>query len=241
MLVKTKGIIFKSIKYSETSLIADIYTEELGLQKYIISGVRSKKAKTRSSLLQIMSLVELVVYHHDNRDLHRIKEIRPAYIYTQLPFDVRRSSIGQFMAEVARKTIRQPEKNKPLYQFLLDTYTHLDQTPHSIANLHLLFLLELSFYLGFVPGGDYSKETPFFDLQEGYFVPKTPTHQHFLEESESQLLDQLLNSSKSSCHQLEISRKERSCLLEHLLSYYRLHIENFPTIHSHQILQEVLG
>ena len=61
MLIKTRGIIFKSIKYSETSLILDVYTEELGLQKYIISGVRSKKARTTAGMLQIMSLLDLDV------------------------------------------------------------------------------------------------------------------------------------------------------------------------------------
>ena len=51
MLIKTAGIIFQTKKYSESSLIADIYTEEKGLRSYIISGVRSKKGKGKCGAL----------------------------------------------------------------------------------------------------------------------------------------------------------------------------------------------
>lgn len=240
MLVKTRGIIFKSIKYSETSLILDIYTEELGLQKYIISGVRSKKARTTASMLQIMSLLDLVVYHRENKTLNRIKEVQTAHIYTQLPFNVRRGAVGMFITEIARKTIREPEANRDLFQFLFDTLVHLDQTPRTIANLHLHFLLELSQFLGFLPGDDYSEQTPFFDLQEGRFLAQKPAHTHFLSANQSQRLDQLLNLDKENCHQVIFTREERAQLLRSLLDYYRLHIENFPAVNAHLILEEIL-
>ena len=72
MLIKTRGIIFKALKYSETSLILDIYTEEKGLRNYIISGVRNKKSKLKTGLLQPTMLVEMVAYEKNkmnNRDM----------------------------------------------------------------------------------------------------------------------------------------------------------------------------
>ena len=93
MLIKTRGIIFRSIKYSETSIITDIFTEEKGLRTYIISGVRKKNARVSASLLQVMSLVDLVVYHRDDKDMTRIKEIKAAHIYQSLPFEIAKSSI----------------------------------------------------------------------------------------------------------------------------------------------------
>ena len=54
-----------------------------------------------------MSLVNLVVYHRDDRDLTRIKEVKASHVYQNLPFDVRKSAVGQFMIEIARKTIRE--------------------------------------------------------------------------------------------------------------------------------------
>lgn len=241
MLIKTRGIIFKTFKYSETSVIAEIYTEEKGLRKYLISGVRSKKAKVNASLLQLMSLVDLVAYEREDRDLHRIKEIKAARVYQAIPFELFKGTVGLFMVEVAQKTIRETEENRELFQFLFDTFCYLDQTKHRIHNLHLHFLLELSVFLGFIPGGDYEEETPLFDLKEGVFVSNIPNHQHYLDEDNSFLLYQLLQSSRENCHQVSCRSENRRLLLNQLLEFYRLHIENLPSINSHQILQQVIG
>ncbi|MEZ5039594.1 MAG: DNA repair protein RecO [Saprospiraceae bacterium] len=241
MLVKTRGIVFKAIKYSETSLIVDIYTEEKGLRKYIISGVRSKRGQGKASLLQVMSMVELVVYEREDRDLNRIKEIKAAYVFQSIPFELKKGAIGLFLAEIARKTIKEATPNPELFVFLWDTFLWLDQTLESVINVHLQFLIELSSFLGFIPGGEFSEETPLFDLQEGLFAANIPAHHHYLDESYSQLVHQLLESNLATCHTIPMTRAQRQNLIRHLLDYYRWHIEHFPDIHSHQILQEVLG
>lgn len=239
MLLKTRGIVFRAIKYSETSLIVDIYTEARGLRKYIISGVRKAKSSVSAGLFQVMSLVDIVAYEREGKDLNRLKEIRPAYIFRSIPFDLHKGAVGLFMAEVARKTIREAEENQPLFDFFFRTFQHLDRTEQPVANLHLHFMLELSTFLGFVPGEDHSETMPYFDLQEGVFVPQTGSHPHFLEETLAASLYQLLQSSMENCHNVKIGREERRRLLQGLLDYYRLHLENFPEINAHLILQEV--
>lgn len=239
MLLKTRGIVFRAIKYSETSLIVDIYTEARGLRKYIISGVRKARSSVSAGLFQVMSLVEIVAYEREGKDLNRLKEIRPAYIYRSIPFELQKGSVGLFMAEISRKTMREAEENSSLFDFFFRAFQYLDQTPHSVANLHLQFMLELTSYLGFVPGEAYSSETPYFDLQEGVFVAETGSHPHFLDPPQAALLNQLLDSSLESCHEVKIGREERRKLLQHLLDYYRLHLEGFPEITAHLILQEI--
>ncbi len=228
------------MKYSETSIIADIYTEERGMRSYIINGVRSRKARIKASSLQVMSLVDMVAYDRHEKGLNRVRELRPALVFQSLPFNVRKSAVGLFMAEMARKTIREPEENKRLFDFLYRTFRFLDETTGPIANLHLFFLLELSSFLGFVPAEEWSEKTPLFDLQEGIFVSEPPPHPHYLEKGESLLLHQLLEKTMEACNELPMQRQQRRLLLLHLIDYYRLHIENLPEIHSHEVLQEVL-
>ena len=134
MIIKTRGIILRTVKYSETSIIADIYTEGVGLRSYIISGVRTQRSRVAMGLLQVMSLVDIVAYDAPGK-LNRIKEIHAAHIYTALPFDVRRSSIGLFMAEVTRRTIRESEENEALFAFLFDIFQYLDETAERFTNL----------------------------------------------------------------------------------------------------------
>jgi len=241
MQLKTRGIIFKVVKYGETSVIADIYTEEKGLRKYILNGVRSAKASIKASLLQVMSLVEMVVYEREDKSLHHIREIRAAHVYHALPFELRRSAVGLFVAEVAQKTIREPEENKPLFNFLFDVFCYIDETDKPASNIHLYFLLGLSAFLGFLPGGRYSAQTPFFDLREGNFVALAPTtHLFYLDENSGRLLDALMNVTLPDCHQVAMTRDQRRLLVHRLLEYYALHIEHFPAINTHKVYQDVL-
>ncbi|MBW7952728.1 MAG: recombination protein O N-terminal domain-containing protein, partial [Chitinophagaceae bacterium] len=50
----TKGIVLRTVKYGETSIIATVYTELYGIQTYIIKGIRkvSKKNSTKVNCFQ---------------------------------------------------------------------------------------------------------------------------------------------------------------------------------------------
>ncbi|MEM1324880.1 MAG: DNA repair protein RecO [Bacteroidota bacterium] len=239
MLIKTRGIVLRSFKYSETSLICEVYTERAGLKKYIVSGVRHKKAKVSANLLQIMSLIELVAYNKEGRDLHRPKEIKPFHLYQKLPFDIVRSSVGMFITEVAQKILREDEENAPIFQFLLNVYLHLDQTTQPVGNIHLYFLAHFTKYLGFVPDGEYNDTTPYFHLEAGTFqafdAAKSTLNQQL-----SRYLDLILQSDLQTVHQISIGKAERHSLLNKLLLYYQTHLENLPNISAHHILRDVL-
>ncbi|HMQ49627.1 MAG TPA: DNA repair protein RecO [Saprospiraceae bacterium] len=239
MLIKTRGIVFRTTKYSETSIIADIFTEEKGLRGYIVSGVRTPKSKISPSLLQLMSLVEIVAYDREDKKLNRIQEIKPAYLYSAIPFEVQRSAIGQFLIEVCSKAIREPEEQPDLFDFLFHSFVFLDQTKEKLSNLHLAFLVELSAFLGFLPQGQWSKQTPCFDLREGLFCPFMKS-QFIMDENSSQVLSGLLSGHMSQSHLLRLNRHERKRLLGYLLDYYHYHLENFATINAHHVLEQVL-
>lgn len=239
MLLKTRGIVFRTHKYGESSLIVEMYTEQRGLRKYIISGVRSAKARTKASLLQVMTLLDIVAYERDDRDLNRLKELQPAFIYMSIPFDVRKGAVGLFMVEVARKAIREREENKVLFNFLFDRFAGLDQSSSSIANYHLAFLLELSAYLGFAPSGEYSDETPIFDLKDGEFIARPPEHSQYLIDEVALAFYELLHYPAPRAHELKLERAVRQKLLSELIRYFQLHLEGMGEVNAHLILREV--
>jgi DNA repair protein RecO (recombination protein O) len=241
MLVTTKGIVLKSIKYGETSLIVDIYTEQLGLRKYIVSGVRKKNARIGAALLQVMSQVEIIAYEREGKDLNRLKEIRSDYVYQSIPLNIHKGAVGLFMAEIAQKTLREAESNPALYDFLCNSFIHLDTHTGQIGNLPLSFLVELSGFLGFLPESDNESKETYFDLENGVFSKTEPLSPNKLDLIHSRLLAELLHARFASCHGIKIPVAQRRLLLEKLLDYYRLHIESFPVINSHLILQEILG
>lgn len=242
MLLKTRGIIFRVKKYSETSVIIDVFTEEKGMRSYLVSGVRTQRARVSAGLMQVMSLVDIVAYHREDQDLTRLKEVRALHVFHGIPFDIRKGAIGTFMIEVARSAIHGHEEHPELFQFIFENFVFLDETAESASNLHLHFMLHLTEFLGFLPSEGMRASAPLFDLKEGLFVEAAPIgHPHWLSQSLSEKLEALLYLPKEACHSLPLSREERRTLLRSLLLFYKLHIENFPVIHSHEVLEEVLG
>jgi DNA repair protein RecO (recombination protein O) len=241
MLIKTRGIILRTLKYGETSLIMDIYTENYGLNSYIVGGVRNKKSTTKSGSLQIMSLVEIVAYHKSAKTLYRIKEISALILYQSIPFEILRSSVGMFMIEILKNTLKDNEENPELFYFIYNWFIYLDQTKESVANLHLNFMLSLSEYIGIQPRDNYSVNNPIFDLREGQFIARMPDHPYFLDESYSELLYDYMMQERESVHELSCSNTQRRFLLEKLIQFYKLHVDSIKELHTHQILNEILA
>lgn len=240
MLLHTRGIVFRSIKYGETSVIADIFTEEKGLRAFIAGSVRTAKARMPYGLFQPMTAVDLVAYFRDDAEhLNRLRELRAAEVFSAIPFDIRRGAVALFMAEICRKSIHPGEEHPELFEFLLDNLRWLDRTDLPVANLHLHFLVHLAGFLGFQLHDDPQGEV-FFDLKEGLFSPVPPPHALFLEPQQAMPLLSLLHAPLEHCPDIPLTRPERKALLRGLLQFYQLHMPGFVDIHTPDILEMVL-
>lgn len=240
MLASTRGIVFHTLPYSDSTVISRIYTEAFGLRAYLVNAAHSRRSSTKARLLQPLALVELVVYEKESRHIQRVKEIRTEIHYSHHQ-DIRRSSILLFLDEVLCHVIREEEKNPLLFEFLHSSLQMLDMLPGSPSNFHLSFLLQLSKYLGFFPAGKYSEFSPYFDLQAGAFVPERPAHPVHLPISLSDLLSSFIHASYAEALSILINGEERKQLLDGLVQYYTLHMESFPVLKSVGVLEEVLS
>ena len=238
MLHITRGIVFHQVKYSETSLIVKIYTEQSGLQSYIIRGMRSKKPIVKPALLQPLTLVEMVVHHKENKDIQHLKEIKIAYHFKTIPFDLRKSSVTLFLNEVLILVIREQEPNSRLFDFLYNSIVSLDLMEKGIADFHLYFLLKLTKFVGFFPKNNFSMENPVFDLQEGIFTNLPPLSGLSIPSPYSEYFSRLIDVNKEP---LNINPSDRTILLEYIIRYYKVHILDLKEIKSHHVLQSVLN
>lgn len=239
MLHKTRGIVLNHIKYSETSIIVTIYTEVFGRQAYIINGVRGKKSRIKANLFQPLFLLDMEVYHKPRRDLQRAKEIQNASIFSTIPYDLRKSTLAIFIAEILYKTIQEHEPNGELFNYLYNSIQLLDIKENGIANYHIYFLLHLTKYLGFFPENNYSLNNCYFDLKAGGFVQLKPVHFSFLENDLSAIFSQMLTFSENQHENLHIDYKSRMQILEKMIEYYILHNEGIKSIKSLEVLKEV--
>lgn len=237
MLQKTKGIVLKTTRFSESSIVAKIYTENLGLQTYLINGVRSAKSKGKAALYQHGNVLEMVVYHKENATMQRISEAKLFLSYHSVHFDVIKGSVLLFCIELLNKALKEHLPHEELFQFCEYAFAFLDETNHSVSNFHLSFMITLSKHLGFAPA---AVEKQFFDLQDGVFTDVQPQEHTFLEGKLTSLFVLFLKSHYDSAHTISVSAIERKQLLNAMITYFKLHLEDFGEMHSPQILSEIL-
>src|SRR4026207_838787 len=194
-LHKTKGIVLRTVKYGETSLIVTMFTELFGLQSHLVNGVRTstKKATGKANLFQPTAILDLVVYHNELKHLNRIKEFKWHFLYQHIFSDVPKNAVALFMIELLTKCLKQPEANPELFEFCEDAFMHLDESNDTVmANFPLFFALHLPAFFGFRINDDYSDKTPVLDMQEGIFISERPDHLHFLEGRQAEITSEVL-------------------------------------------------
>ncbi len=241
MLHQTSGIILHTINYSDTSIIAKIYTEKFGLQSYMISGARSKRSKTKANLFQPLSIVELQVSNSQKSSLQRISEIGVLHPYSEIPYNIVKSSIVLFLNEMLFRSLKEEHPDEDLFTFIKNALLILDIQTGNCSNFHLGFLVRISKFFGFFPQGTYSEQDSLFDLGEGKFTSVIPSHNNYLNAQEAQILSELTTTSFEDLEELKISAAQRKILLKALVFFFRFHIPSFGEIKSMAVLEEVIG
>ena len=241
----TKGIVLRTVKYGETSVIVTILTSLLGVQSYLVNGVRTstKKGSGKANLFQPSAILEMVVYHNDLKQLQRIKEFRWGSLYQHILSDVKKNAVALFMVELLTKCLKQPEANTALFHFAEDAFLHLDIAPDAIAaNFPLFFALHLPVFFGFRISDNYSDSRSYLDLQEGDFVKEQPRHPHFLEDKQAFITSQLLKVQQpEELKDIKLNHEFRRNLLFAYEVYYKLHVQDFGNMRTLPVLKEILS
>ena len=244
MLHDSKGIVLRTVKYGETSVIVLIFTEKFGIQSYLVNGVRtsSKKGSGKANLFQPAAILELVAYYNELKQLQRLREFKWGQLYNHIFSDVRKNAVALFMVELLTKCLKQPEANADLFHFAEDAFLHLDESNETVtANFPLFFILHLAVFFGFRIHDDYSEYNSILDLEEGIFVHERPTHPHFLEDKQSLITSQLLKVMQpEELNDILLNHEFRRNLLHMYETYYALHIQDFGVMKTLPVLEEIL-
>jgi DNA repair protein RecO (recombination protein O) len=238
-LASTKGIVLHQIKYGDTSLICQIYTENFGRKSFLFKGIRSRNSKIHPNILQALYIVNLEAYFKEGKDISLVKEASACTLFSHFPYDINKSAQAMFMAELLNKCLREEEANKVLYSFIRNSIEYFDLVERGSSNFHILFLVKLSKHLGFYPSSKIYPEDMVFDMKEGIYKDHFPGHQDFIDPANSDLLDEILNNNYDQLSGLELNQRKRNELLDFILKFYSIHIEGITRLKSYKILREL--
>lgn len=240
MLEKTRAIVLHQIKYSDSGIVAQMYTSKYGRQSFIIKGVRNRKAGKHSILFQPMFILDLDIYYKPTREIQTIREFAVTFSPYGIFSDIRKSSVAIFLGEVLTSVLREESPNEELFCFLEDAIKWFDCTEKDFANFHLGFLAGMSSYLGFEPRQSLEGEI-FFDMLDGRFREMPPLHGNYADRDISQHLAAIFSSSYEDIGSIALTGMVRNKILDTLIKYYSIHLPGLRKFNSLEVLKEVFS
>ena len=238
-IYKARGIVLNTLKYGESSMVAHLLTDVGGRRSYMVQGIRSSRGHgSKSALFQPMFAVEFEGLESPRMEMHRFREVHSGIVLQTLPFDIRKTTIALFMAEVLYRLVKESEPNPDLFDFAWGSVEALDDAKEGVANFHLWFLANLSRFLGFCPGNEYTHGA-LFDMREGLFTTVPPLHSAVMSADNAMILRDLLECDVKCLGEIGLNRRQRVDFLDAMLAYYGYHLDAIHTVRSIKILQEV--
>ena len=236
---KARGIVLSTVKYGDSGMVVQMLTDRYGRQSYMVQGVRSGRGKgSKMALFQPMFALEFEGLESPKMQLHRFGEVHNGLVLQSIPFDVKKSTIALFMAEVLHRLIKESEPNEMLFDFVWGSVEALDDMQEGVANFHLWFLSQLCRFLGFSPGNEYFSGA-WFDIANGLYTELPPPRPHQMSQENALILRDMLECDVRYLAEVGLNRAQRVDFLAVLLSYYAFHLDTIHSVQSIRILQEV--
>jgi DNA repair protein RecO (recombination protein O) len=237
----TSAIAIKTIKYGDSSLITNCYTEKFGLKGFILKGIVNSKNKKgiRKSLFQPLTLLEIVITEKSSQKLSFLKEAKLETPYSSIPFDFKKKSILFFISEFLYQVLQEERgENQKLFEYIKKALIWLDSN-NNIGNFPIKFMIDISKFLGFQPNVE-NKKTSYFDMENGYSTNGKPNGK-FIEGKQKMLMTLFLGTNFDNLNFIKLSKTDKSELLENTLDYFQLHLQRFKKPKSTSILNELFS
>ncbi|WP_311569148.1 DNA repair protein RecO [Prevotella pallens] len=241
MITKTRGIVLRSVRFGESSLIVDVLTKSSGRVSFMVHIPKTSKGKIKKQYFQPMTLLDFEYDFRQRSNLQRIKDVRVSLPYSSIPIDPAKSCISLFLSEFIYYATRNEQENPTLFTYISTSLEWLDNAYEDFANFHLVFMMRLGKFLGFHPFlADFTPGC-FFDLRNGCFTLSMPLHTDFLNAADAGHLYNLMRMNFDTMKLFKLSHDDRNRITEIVLRYYKLHLPNMPELQSFDILREVFA
>lgn len=151
MISFTQAIVLNSYKYSETSLICNLFSKNYGKLSIIAKGARSIKNPNKS-ILQPMHYIDLHYYYKPKRNIQLLKEASINNHFKSTKKNYKKLIYSYCIIDLINKTIQIEKTSNIVFRL---TYKVLDKINVSsvkfIEIYFIFFQLQLLKFLGFQP------------------------------------------------------------------------------------------
>ncbi|MBQ7442934.1 MAG: recombination protein O N-terminal domain-containing protein [Bacteroidaceae bacterium] len=241
-MITSRGIVLNAVRYSDDKVIVNVFTAEAGTVAFVVrrggSGGRTGRGgRVRAALWQPLTVVDVTWREPRRGDLAVASEVGMARVWTDIPYHPHKAAMALFVGEFLGCVLRQEQADARLLAWLEASLAWLDGAREGFASFHVVLLLGLSRFLGFAPNIGGWREGAFFDLRAAEYTQCRPLHPDYLEGEEAALVPRLLRLGYGNMRRVGLNGRARSRMLEVIVTYYRLHVADFPPLRSLDVLR----
>lgn len=241
-ILKTQGIVLKTIPYGEKGCITRVFTRDYGVIPCLIKNTRRKDGKHKLSYFKELTILMLDLSKYKNSDFYRIDDLQICYLYAfQISFyqDLNKVCIFMFLAEVIEKCTKEDVYSPELYDFIYSSLMEMDNCEKISFDFHLIFMIQLTRLFGLAMNFDNYSETAVFNIAEGTFTEKAPSQELCIPAKYALLMKDAFSLQLND--RLPGSNTEiRRNLITYLQYFYRYHFPNFKDLKSVHVLKQII-
>ncbi len=123
-ILKTDGIILKTLPFRTSSLIVTFFSKDFGKLKGIAKGVRLER-ELRGSLFELFTEVEVVYYEKQKSDLHLISEAFILESYDPVRTRIETIAYASYFADLVDQLTEFHDPHQPIFDLLRFAYRYL--------------------------------------------------------------------------------------------------------------------
>jgi DNA repair protein RecO (recombination protein O) len=156
MLVRTNAIVLRRMRYSDTSIIATLLTEDRGIESVLAKGARSPKSRL-AGVLEPLEQLEVLYYIKPGRELHILRSAERTRVRQQIQTSYDHTIAALKIAELVLN-LELPSRPEPeVYRLATTVLATLDAAQQGIEAFPIAFALRIAAVHGFPLQLDYTR------------------------------------------------------------------------------------
>jgi DNA repair protein RecO (recombination protein O) len=150
MILTTEALVLRTMKYSESSLIATLFTRDHGKISVLAKGAR-RKTRPFGASVDVLNHVRGVIYHKSQRELQLLTQCELVERYPALVEDLACMGVAMAAVELLHLSTEHDEPHPEVFELTVNLFKTLQHATQRHQNALYAYEVRLLGLLGFKP------------------------------------------------------------------------------------------
>lgn len=242
MIVKSDAIVLKTVDYSESSIIATLFTRDKGKVTVIAKGARKPKNKF-AAFLVVGQLLEIVFYTKEGRSVQTLSDVSYCEKLNSLRIDIEKMGLMMSTMELVSQVLHESEVNRSLFDFLQRTLVWVDKQKDisSLMFPYLQLRIAEQIGIGIQLTNEEDTGNGYLNISSGSLSASAEDeHAERFTSAQFAFMKKSVHSANASVLRIVMNPGELKKLIQILDKYFIYHVEGIKPRRSDKIFDQLL-